>query len=75
MAYGLACNEQVNAFVPELLEIHGAPGLDEWHDTAHSLRAVETDSRFRGYADCMQTLTFRENLDHCIELAKQDVSC
>jgi hypothetical protein len=35
---------QVNAFVPKLLEIHCTPGLDERHDTADVLRAVETDS-------------------------------
>jgi uncharacterized protein (DUF488 family) len=29
------------------------------------------NARFRGYADYMQTSTFRENLDRCIELAKQ----
>ena len=27
---------------------------------------------FRGYADYMQTSTFRENLDRCIELAKRE---
>jgi uncharacterized protein (DUF488 family) len=27
---------------------------------------------FRGYADYMQTRTFRENLDRCIELAKRE---
>jgi uncharacterized protein (DUF488 family) len=29
------------------------------------------NASFRGYADYMQTSTFRENLDCCIELAKQ----
>jgi uncharacterized protein (DUF488 family) len=28
------------------------------------------NASFRGYADYMQTSTFRENLDRCIELAK-----
>jgi len=27
---------------------------------------------FRGYADYMQTSTFKENLDRCIELAKRE---
>ena len=30
------------------------------------------NSSFRGYADYMQTPTFRENLDRCIELAKRE---
>jgi uncharacterized protein (DUF488 family) len=29
------------------------------------------NASFRGYADYMQTSTFRANLDRCIELAKQ----
>jgi len=35
---------QVNAFVPELLEIHRTPRLDQRHDTAQVLRAVEANS-------------------------------
>jgi 3-phenylpropionate/trans-cinnamate dioxygenase ferredoxin reductase subunit len=38
-------HSQVDAFVPKLLDIHRAPGLDERHDTPHVLRPVETDSR------------------------------
>ena len=30
------------------------------------------NASFRGYADYMQTSTFRENLDRCIELAKRE---
>ena len=30
------------------------------------------NASFRGYADYMQTATFRENLDRCIELAKRE---
>jgi uncharacterized protein (DUF488 family) len=30
------------------------------------------NASFRGYADYMQTSTFRESLDQCIELAKQE---
>jgi uncharacterized protein (DUF488 family) len=30
------------------------------------------NARFRGYADYMQTATFRKNLDRCIELAKSE---
>ena len=30
------------------------------------------NARFRGYADYMQTSTFRENLARCIELAKRE---
>jgi uncharacterized protein (DUF488 family) len=30
------------------------------------------NASFRGYADYMQTSTFRDNLDRCIELAKSE---
>jgi uncharacterized protein (DUF488 family) len=30
------------------------------------------NASFRGYADYMQTSTFRESLDRCIELAKRE---
>ena len=30
------------------------------------------NASFRGYADYMQTSTFKENLDRCIELAKRE---
>ena len=33
------------------------------------------NTRFRGYADYMQTATFRRSLDRCVDRAKRSASC
>src|SRR6185503_1427914 len=66
---------QVHAFVLKLLEIHRAPELDERLDTAHVLRAIETDSRIystvihitREVAARIQTATHDELLPRRVE--------
>ena len=49
------------------------PGLGGFrHARLDSINTTWQNSSFRGYADYMQTLGFRKNLDALIELAKQE---
>lgn len=49
------------------------PGLGGLrHARADSLNTGWRNASFRGYADYMQSSTFAESLDRCIELAKQE---
>jgi uncharacterized protein (DUF488 family) len=49
------------------------PGLGGLRRARHdSMNMGWRNASFRGYADYMQTMTFRESLDRCIELARRD---
>ncbi len=49
------------------------PGLGGLrHPRRDSTNMGWRNASFRGYADYMQTATFRENLDRCIELARRE---
>jgi len=49
------------------------PGLGGFrHPRADSTNTGWRNASFRGYADYMQTATFRHSLDRCIELAKRE---
>lgn len=49
------------------------PGLGGLrHPRQDSINRGWQNSSFRGYADYMQTATFRRNLDRCVDLAKRE---
>jgi uncharacterized protein (DUF488 family) len=49
------------------------PGLGGLRRARHgSMNMGWRNASFRGYADYMQTATFRESLDRCIELARRE---